>query len=93
MKLRVRFITEAEAEFKKLDKAVRTFFISKLEERCENARVPKDALGAELAGYYKIKSNSTGHRLIYKVEADFLIVIAIGKRADMSVYRISKKRR
>jgi mRNA interferase RelE/StbE len=57
-------------------------------ERLENPEVPKDNLNGDLAGCYKIKSKSSGIRLVYKVTESnlILLVITVGKREGGESY-------
>jgi len=64
-----------------------------LAERLEGPHVPS----AKLSGSedrYKIKLRSFGYRLVYEVRDNELIVIviAIGKRDRLAVYKIAAKR-
>lgn len=56
--------------------------------------VPSAALHGALAGYYKIKLNKQGYRLVYGVEDDVLIVMvmAVDKREDSAVYQSATSR-
>ena len=60
-----------------------------LRKRLDNPHVPGGALHGDLAGYYKIKLNKQGFRLVYGVEEDALVVMvmAVDKREDSVVYR------
>ncbi|MFZ2524841.1 MAG: addiction module toxin RelE [Candidatus Ferrigenium altingense] len=56
--------------------------------------VPSAQLHRELAGCYKIKLLKQGFRLVYMVEGDELVVLAlaVGKRGDNAAYRAASKR-
>ena len=48
----------------------------------------------DLTGYFKVKLQKLGKRIVYKIENDVLIVvvIAVGPRANLEVYRTAAKR-
>jgi hypothetical protein len=46
----------------------------------------------DLTGYYKLYADGNRIRVVYKIEADQIIVIAIGPREDMQVYQLPSKR-
>ena len=77
----LRFHKEAEKEWFELDKGVRIRFIKVLERRLVDPRVPSAALKANLKGFYKIKLQKSGHRLVYEVFEDVFTVsvVAVGK--------------
>ena len=93
MSFELGFLDEALKEWNSLDKGTREQFKAKLAERLEGPRVPS----AKLSGSkdrYKIKLRSVGYRLVYEVRDNELIVIviAIGKRDRLAVYKIAAKR-
>ena len=90
---KLQFHHLALAEWKKLDKTVRDPLIKKLTERLENPRVPSSAL-IGMPDCYKIKMQSLGYRLVYRVNDDVIIVtvIAVGKRERSAVYKQAMKR-
>ena len=59
-----------------------------LERRLQNPFIESASLSGDLAGCYKIKSKSSGIRLIYKItESNFiLLVITVGKREGGESY-------
>jgi mRNA interferase RelE/StbE len=59
-----------------------------LERRLQNPFIESASLSGDLTGCYKIKSKSSGIRLIYKItESNFiLLVITVGKREDGESY-------
>lgn len=93
MSYKLRFHEKALAEWNKLDGTVRAMFKKKLAERLENPRVPAAALSG-MADCYKIKLQSVGVRLVYRVDDGivFVTVIAIGKRERQAVYDAAKTR-
>ena len=92
MSRKLRFEPEALLEFRALDKSIRAFFASKIEQRLLNPKVPKDSLSGEMSGLFKIKQNSSGYRLVYKFDEQSLTVIAVGRREDKLVYREVRRR-
>lgn len=90
----LKFEIAALAEWKKLDKSVREPLKKKLAKRLENPHVPNDRLFGNLLGCYKIKNNKTGHRLIYKVVDEELVVIvlAVDERSDLKAYKSAADR-
>ena len=76
------FLPSAKKAWLKLDPSVRNKLEKTLEKRLHNPFVDSAALSGDLAGCYKIKSKSSGIRLIYKVTESSLIllVISVGKR-------------
>jgi len=57
-------------------------------ERLEQPHVPNERLHHRLSNCYKIKNDKTGHRLVYRVidEHLVLLVLAIGKRERLEAY-------
>ncbi|OIQ83579.1 mRNA interferase RelE [mine drainage metagenome] len=88
------FLPEALAEWNALDKGVRSQFRKALEKRLKSPVVESARLRGDLRECFKIKLQSSGHRLVYTIENDQLVVIvvAIGKRDNLAVYKASTKR-
>lgn len=88
-KYRLLFLPSALKEWQALDGSVKEPLRKLLQKRLNNPHVPGGALHGELRGYYKIKLNKQGVRLVYGVEDDALIVMvmAVDKREDGAVYR------
>jgi len=76
------FLPNAKRAWHKLDPSVRHKLEKILERRLQNPFIESAALSGDLAGCYKIKSKSSGIRLIYKVTESelILLVITVGKR-------------
>lgn len=91
---RLAFIPTALKEWKKLDRSVQLQFKKKLTERLENPHVPASQLHG-LHNHYKIKLRATGYRLVYEVQDEkvCILVIAVGKRDKLSVYRKARNRK
>jgi mRNA interferase RelE/StbE len=90
----LKFAREALDEWNRLDKSVREPLKKKLAKRLENPHVPNDRLFGNLAGCYKIKNKKTGHRLIYQVIDDQLVVVvlAVDKRSELKAYSSAAER-
>ena len=87
----LQFLPSALKEWQKLGSTVREQFKKKLVERLQVPRVPGDALHG-MADYYKIKLRSAGYRLVYRVEAAAVTVVAVGKRERSEVYNAAVAR-
>ena len=85
----LEFHPDALDEWRALDNSVRTALKRKLAKRLEHPHVPASRLHGDLANCYKIKHDRTGHRLVYEVMDDRLVVqvIAIGQRSALDAYR------
>ncbi len=83
----------AQKSWRKLDKGVKEQFIKVLDRRLDEPRILSAALSGELEGFYKIKIAKSGHRLVYWVNEEeiVLLVVAVGKREDGKVYRQAAK--
>ena len=88
MTYRLEFDTEALSEWKALDRGVQLALKKKLAKRLESPHVPASRLSGDLGDCYKIKNDKTGHRLVYQVFDDqvLVLVIAIGKRERLAAY-------
>jgi mRNA interferase RelE/StbE len=75
------FDSRAKKEFDKLGATIRLRFQKKLAERLLEPRVDADRL-SDMPDCYKIKLQSDGYRMIYRVEDDVVVVfvVAVGKR-------------
>lgn len=93
MSFDLRFLPSALKEWEKLGAPVRAQFKTKLTERLEHPRVPKDALHG-MRDHYKIKLRGAGYRLVYRVEDETVIVtvVAVGKRERGRVYSDAARR-
>lgn len=90
---KLRFHELALAEWNKLDKTIREPFLKKLAERLLQPRVQAAALSG-MPDCYKIKIQSVGYRLVYRVDEDviYVTVVAVGKRERSAVYKRAIKR-
>jgi mRNA interferase RelE/StbE len=84
----LEFKESALKEWHKLDGAIRAQFKKKLAERLERPRVASARLSG-MIDCYKIKLKNAGYRLVYQVNDKriIVIVVAIGKREYLAVYR------
>lgn len=88
------FLASALKEWNALDKSIRERLHAKLVERVKAPRNPAHALSGDLRDCYKIKDSKSGMRLVYRIEEGELIilVIAVGKRERMAVYKEAARR-
>ncbi len=93
MNYELAFKKSALKEWRKLDGPVREQFKKKLAERLEQPRVETDNLRG-LPDCYKIKLRNSGYRLVYQVDDQqiLVVVVAVGRRDRLSVYRSADKR-
>lgn len=93
MSYRLKFLVQAEKEWRKLDANTRSQFKKKLIERLDTPRIPSAKLHGS-RDRYKIKLRSSGYRLVYEVRDTevVVLVIAVGKRERSEVYRAADTR-
>lgn len=93
MPYELAFRPDALKEWQKLDGTVRAQFQTKLAERLQLPRVPKDKLTLS-ADHYKIKLRAVGYRLVYVVNDGILIVtvVTVGRRDKNAVYKAAAER-
>ena len=93
MSYRLKFLPVALKEWKKLDSSIQKQFKKKLTEVLGNPKVSANRL-RKFDNHYKIKLRASGHRLVYEVIDDEIVVlvIAIGKRDGNKTYKIAKNR-
>ena len=91
---RLKFVPDAWREWQALDGSIKQALKPLLAKRLQNPHVPGALLHRELAGCYKIKLLKQGHRLVYVVEDDELVVLvlSVGKREDNAAYLAAAKR-
>ena len=94
MAYELAFHAAALKEWQSLDNSVRLFLKRKLEKRLENPHINSARLNGDLQHCYKIKNDKTGHRLVYQVIDDQVIVyvISVDKRDDLMAYRLAAQR-
>lgn len=93
MTYELEFDPRALKEWQKLGETVKKQFRKKLVDVLSNPRVESARL-RELPDCYKIKLKTSDYRLVYQVQDDvvLVVVIAIGKREKLAVYRQADKR-
>ncbi len=93
MSYSLEFKESALKEWKKLDGGIRDQFKKKLAERLERPHVESARLSG-MPECYKIKLKNAGYRLVYQVDDRriVVIVVAVGKRENLAVYRVAGKR-
>lgn len=92
-KYKLKFLTTALKEWKKLDHSIKSQLKKQLKERLQNPHIRTSQLyGFE--NHYKIKLRASGYRLVYEVlkQEIFVLVIAVGKREKNLVYKKAVKR-
>jgi len=94
MTYKLDFLEEALSEWHKLNPSIKQHLKKKLLKVLENPRVPKNKLSGH-SNRYKIKLRSIGYRLVYEVIDNEIIVlvIAVGKRENNTVYNDANSRR
>jgi mRNA interferase RelE/StbE len=93
-KYQLKFDKDAIQEWASLDGSIKAELKKALERRLKSPIVESARLHGELNGCFKIKSKKSGYRLIYTVVDKQLvvIVIAIGKRERLAVYKKARLR-
>ena len=94
MAYELEFHPTALKEWQSLDNSVRIFLKKKLEKRLQNPRINSARLHGDLQHCYKIKNDKTGHRLVYQVIDDRVIVfvLSVDKREDLMAYMLAAGR-
>lgn len=90
----LKFDRDALKEWKKLDGSIKEEFKKALSRRLKSPIVESARLHGNLSNCFKIKSKSSGYRLIYTVvEAEVVvIVLAVGERDKQRAYIAARKR-
>ena len=92
---KVELISEAQADFNRLDGSVKKRVLKQLVKLEQNPKYG-DPLGKKaginLEGYFKLYADKRRIRIIYEKIDHIIKIIAIDKREDMEVYRIALKR-
>ena len=91
---KLKFDRDALKEWKKLDGSIKEEFKKALSRRLKSPIVESARLQGNLSNCFKIKSKSSGYRLIYTVvEAEVVvIVLAVGERDKQRAYIAARKR-
>jgi mRNA interferase RelE/StbE len=90
----LKFDHDALKEWKKLDGSIKEEFKKALVRRLKSPIVESARLHGNLSNCFKIKSKSSGYRLIYTVDGTevVVIVLAIGERDKQKAYNAARKR-
>jgi mRNA interferase RelE/StbE len=90
----LKFDRDALKEWKKLDGSIKEEFKKALVRRLKSPVVESARLHGNLSNCFKIKSKSSGYRLIYTVDGIevVVIVLAIGERDKQKAYNAARKR-
>lgn len=93
MSFELKFLPQAQKEWRKLTPNIKAQFVKKLAERLENPHIASARLSGS-QNRYKIKLKSVGYRLVYEVVDEVLVVyvIAVGKRENNAVYDTMNER-
>ena len=93
MSYSLEFKETALKEWQKLDGTIREQFKKKLAERLVRPCVASARLSG-MPDCYKIKLKNAGYRLVYQVDDKHIVVIvvAVGKRENLAVYRTAGER-
>ena len=94
MAYELEFHPAALKEWQSLDNSVRIFLKKKIEKRLQNPRINSARLHGDLQHCYKIKNDKTGHRLVYQVIDDrvMVFVLSVDKREDLMAYMLAAGR-
>ena len=84
----------ASNDWDRLDNSVRVVISKKLSKRLENPHVVADRLSGNLAGFYRMRFDKVGLRLVYRVldEQSIVLVVAVGKRDEKAVFETATQR-
>ena len=93
-KYKLKFVPDALEEWNKLDGSIKEPLRKLLKKRLDQPCMPGSELHGELRNCYKIKLLKQGYRLVYIVENDamLVLVLAVDKREDSTVYASTKAR-
>jgi mRNA interferase RelE/StbE len=95
MAWKVKLLSEAEKDFAQLDGSIRKVVLKqlvKLETNPFYGDVLGNKAGIDLTGYFKLYADNKCLRIVYRIVASVIEVIAIDKLEDMEVYKIALKR-
>jgi len=88
----LKWKTEAEEEFRRLDKAIQQQAFAQFKKLLNSPELGKhlgDKAGFDLTGYRKLYFFQKKYRILYELDQKNkeVIIYAIGKREDMKVYQ------
>lgn len=87
MNYKLQFLPKALKAFKKLNPDTRSKFKKQLKARLKSPKIEKHRLHGDYQGYYKIKLQSIGYRLIYKVIDKKCIVLVVEVDRRDKIYK------
>jgi mRNA interferase RelE/StbE len=99
MKWKLVYLLEVEKDLKNLNVSQR-HLVQKAIKKLKKNPLPIDEngygkpLGNDLTGFFKIKLQAAGLRIVYKIQRidNVKLIIVIGVRADEEIYDIERKR-
>lgn len=88
----LKWKTEAEEEFRRLDKAIQQQAFAQFKKLANSPELGKplgDKAGIDLTGYRKLYFFQKKYRILYELDQKNkeVTIYAIGKREDMKVYQ------
>jgi mRNA interferase RelE/StbE len=88
-KYKLKFLPEALKEWHQLDGSIKLIFRKAIKKRLIQPKVPGSELHGDLKGCYKIKLLKHGYRLVYTIEDNELVVLALAvdKRENSIAYQ------
>ena len=86
---KLKFLPEALKEWHQLDGSIKVIFRKSLKKRLVQPKVPGSELHGDLKDCYKIKLLKHGYRLVYTIEDNELVVLALAvdKRENSIAYQ------
>jgi mRNA interferase RelE/StbE len=94
----IKFIPEAEKDYKSLDGSIKKLINEKIDDLQNNAYLGEE-LGnknnIDLTGFYKLYAVKKKYRIVYRIIKDKIEIIeiwGIGKREKMEIYKDVRKR-
>ncbi len=92
---KVKLTSEANDDFRQFDGRQKLLVgkqLAKLEKDPQIGKRLGNKIGMDLTGYYKLYADGNRIQVVYTIEADQIVVIAIGPREDMEVYQLANQR-
>ncbi len=87
MSYKLQFLPKALKAFEKLNPDTRDKFKKQLKARLKKPKIEKHRLHGDYKGHYKIKLQSAGYRLIYKVIDDKCVVLVVEVDRRDKIYK------
>lgn len=84
-------------DLRQLDKGVRNKVFKKIEQLAnapELGELLGNKAGLDLSGYRKLYVDNRRIRIVYRIEDEIIsiMIMAVGKREDLEIYRIARQR-